>query len=171
MTAPSALEQSLSERELAWLVVGVHEAGHMVAAFEGDLEVDYAEIHQGWFASSTEGSVWYGRKQEFTGENLLPRLVSCLAGEVAHERFLIEYGIRSTTASREAREGSEFDRANFEFMRRELDGEDGEDYSFGRVRSLAERLVDRRWSTIILLGSVLCEKKRLTAAQAERVVG
>lgn len=168
---PSVLEQRLSENELAWLVVGVHEAGHMVAAFDGDLEVDYSEIHQSWWSGSTEGVVWYKSDQDFSDENLLPRLVSCLAGGVAHERFLIEYGISRSSASREAREGSEFDLMNFAFMSRELEGVRGEDYSFGRVHSLAEQLVNRRWPTIILLGSVLCEKKRLSAAQAERVVG
>lgn len=171
MTAPSALEQRLSERELAWLVVGVHEAGHMVAAFEGGLEVDYAEIHQGWFTNMTEGVVWYKPDQDFSEENLLPRLVSCLAGGVAHERFLVEYGIRASAASREARDSSEFDLMNFAYMSRELEGVKGEGYSFNRVRSLAEQLVSRRWPSIIVLGSLICEKKKLSAAQAERAVG
>lgn len=168
---PSVLEQRLSERELAWLVTGVHEAGHMIAALVGGLDVDYAEIHQGWFTSTTEGSVWYKRGQDFSDENLLPRLISCLAGEVAHERFLVEYGIRAAAASREARESSEFDRMNFAYMSRELEGLKGVDYSFHHVRRLAEALVAKHWQRILILGSLICEKKKLTAAQAERAVG
>lgn len=167
----SVLEQLLPERELAWLVVGVHEAGHMIAAFDGGLEVDYTEIHQGWFTSTVEGVVWYKPGQEFTHEDLLPRLTSCLAGGVAHERFLIEYGIRASAASREARESSDFDLMNFAYMARELEGVKGENYSREHVRSRAQEVVDRRWHSIVLLGTVICEKKRLSAAQAERVAG
>ncbi len=163
-TAPSVIERLLTPRELAWLVTGVHEAGHMVAAFEGGLEVDYTEIHQGWFTNSTDGVVWY-KEQEFEDEKRLPRLISCFSGSVAHERFLVEYGVSSSEAARDARDSSDFDMENLRYFLQ------GTNYSRNYVRSLSEQLVDRCWPRIVLLGTIICEKKRLSAAQAERVAG
>jgi hypothetical protein len=159
---PGSLEQSLTVQELEWLVVGVHEAGHVYLAKHAGLEVSSVSMNRSWFFGDVSALIYY-RRQTIDDDQTRGLVVACYGGKVAEERFLVEYGISARSAASRAEQHCGTD---MELARR---CSEDMPWSQEECRAAAVRLVDQYWPRIILLGALICENGRLSRAEASRV--